>query len=78
MKIDVGDYVQFDGEKFFVDSTDEEVLDDGEELSCFILPIRYADDDEYEKLWRSPEFNRTGLWVPVSELNKIDIEKEIV
>ena len=46
----LGMIVEWENEKWYVDNTDENFKDDGEETSLFLLPEKYADADENDKL----------------------------
>ena len=64
----IGTLVLWDGELWYADYSDENFKDDDEETSLFLLPSKYADYDEYQKLWDSPHFDSTGYWVHVSDV----------
>ena len=45
------------------DNTDEEFKDELEETSLFLLPVKYADADEMDKLMRFGSIDSVGYWV---------------
>ena len=68
--MDIGDEVLWDGEKWFIDNTDEEFKDEDEEISAFILPIKYADQAAYDVIFESGQIDNLGYWVYISDLTK--------
>ena len=68
----IGVIVAWEGEEWYVDNTDENFKDDGEETSLFLLPKKYADADEYDKIFKSGEIDRIGYWVHESEVTAIN------
>lgn len=67
----LGTIVEWENERWLVDNTDENFKDDDEETSLFLLPERYADADEYDKLWNSGKFDSTGYWVYESYVKEL-------
>lgn len=49
----IGRIVIWEDERWYVDNTDENFKDDNEETSLFLLPEKYADEDEKWKSGRS-------------------------
>ena len=67
----LGTIVEWENEKWYVDNTDEYVKDETEETSLFILPVKYADVDENDKLMRYGNPDHIGYWVYESEVKAI-------
>ena len=68
----IGTIVEWDGKRWYVDNTDEDFKDDGEETSLFLLPEKYADADENDKLWTIGNPDQVGWWVYISEVTMIE------
>ena len=50
----------------------DEFKEDGEETSLFLLPERYADPDECDKLYRNGNPDNVGYWIPESLVKSIE------
>ena len=59
----LGTIVEWKGERWYVDNTDDEFKDEFEETSLFLLPEKYADEDENDKLMRYGNTDSIGYWV---------------
>lgn len=68
----LGTIVEWENELWYVDNTDEEFKDDGEETSLFLLPEKYADDEENGKLMRYGNPDSIGYWVYESEVKEAE------
>ena len=68
----LGTIVEWEGERWYVDNTDDEFKEDGEETSLFLLPERYADPDECDKLYRNGNPDNIGYWIPESLVKSIE------
>ena len=68
----LGTIVDWENERWYVDDTDEDVKEDGEETSLFLLPEKYADEDEYDKLERFGNPDSVGYWVYESLVKAIE------
>lgn len=62
----IGTIVEYANKRWYVDNTDENFKDDGEETSLFLLPEKYADADENDKLMSSGNPDEVGEWVYAS------------
>lgn len=67
----LGTIVEWDNERWYVDNTDENFKDEDEETSLFLLPEKYADIDENDKLWRYGNPDSVGYWVYESDVKEI-------
>lgn len=67
----LGTIVEWKNERWYVDNTDEEFKDELEETSLFLLPEKYADADENDKLMRNGNPDSVGIWVYESEVREI-------
>lgn len=59
----LGTIVEWENEKWYVDNTDENFKDELEETSLFLLPVKYANADEMDKLMRYGNVDSVGYWV---------------
>lgn len=59
----LGTIVEWENERWYVDSTDDEFKDEMEETSLFLLPEKYADAEENDKLMRYGHPDSIGYWV---------------
>ena len=67
----LGTIVEWEGKRWYVDNTDEEFKDESEETSLFLLPEKYADDEENAKLMRNGNPDSIGYWVCESLVKQI-------
>ena len=67
----LGTIVEWENKRWYVDNTDEEFKDELEETSLFLLPEKYADTDENDKLMRFGKPDNIGYWVYESEVRAI-------
>lgn len=67
----LGTIVEWQNERWYVDNTDEEFKDELEETSLFLLPEKYADAEENDKLMRSGNPDMIGYWVCESEVKEL-------
>jgi hypothetical protein len=67
----IGRIVIWEDERWYVDNTDENFKDDNEETSLFLLPEKYADEDENDELMRSGNPDEVGYWVYVSDITVV-------
>ena len=67
----LGTIVEWEGERWYVDNDDEEFKDESEETSLFLLPEKYADEEEMDKLMRNGNPDSIGYWVYESDVNAI-------
>ena len=68
----VGTIVEWESERWYVDNTDEDFKEDGEETALFLLPEKYADADENDKLMRFGNPDSVGYWVYESLVKVIE------
>lgn len=59
----LGTIVEWENERWYVDNTDDEFKDEAEETSLFLLPEKYADAEEMDKLMRYSNADSIGYWV---------------
>lgn len=59
----LGTIVEWENERWYVDNTDDEFKDEAEEISLFLLPEKYADAEEMDKLMRYGNADSIGYWV---------------
>lgn len=59
----LGTIVEWENERWYVDNTDDEFKDEAEETSLFLLPEKYADAEEMDKLMRYGNADSIGYWV---------------
>ena len=59
----LGTIVEWEGKRWYVDNTDEEFKDESDETSLFLLPEKYADDEENAELMRNGNPDSIGCWV---------------
>lgn len=59
----LGTIVEWENKRWYVDNTDENFKDEGEETSLFLLPEKYADAEENDKLMRYGNPDSVGYWV---------------
>ena len=59
----LGTIVEWENERWYVDNTDDEFKDELEETSLFLLPEKYADADENDKLMCDGNPDSVGYWV---------------
>jgi hypothetical protein len=67
----LGTIVEWKNKRWYVDNTDEEFKDELEETSLFLLPEKYADADEMDKLMRYGSPDSIGYWVYESEVKEL-------
>lgn len=67
----IGRIVIWEDERWYVDNTDEDFKDDNEETSLFLLPEKYADENENDELMRSGNPDEVGYWVYVSDITVV-------
>ena len=67
----LGTIVEWENERWYVDNTDDEFKDEVEETSLFLLPEKYADAEENDKLMRYGSPDSVGYWVYESEVKAI-------
>lgn len=67
----LGTIVEWNNERWYVDNTDENFKDDFEETSLFLLPEKYADADENDKLMCFGHPDSVGYWVYESLVKEI-------
>lgn len=59
----LGTIVEWENELWYVDNSDENFKDDDEETSLFLLPPKYASEEEMDKLMRFGNYDSAGYWV---------------
>ena len=59
----LGTIVEWENERWYVDNTDDEFKDEAEETSLFLLPEKYADAEEMDRLMRYGNTDSIGYWV---------------
>jgi hypothetical protein len=67
----LGTIVEWNNERWYVDNTDENFKDESEETSLFLLPEKYADEEENDKLMRYGNSDSIGYWVHESEVKEV-------
>lgn len=67
----LGTIVEWEGEKWYVDNTDENFKNDEEQTSLFLLPEKYADAEENDILMRFGNPDSVGCWVYQSYVKEI-------
>ena len=67
----LGTIVEWENERWYVDNTDDEFKDEAEETSLFLLPEKYADAEEMDKLMRYGNADSIGYWVYESLVKQI-------
>lgn len=67
----LGTIVEWENERWYVDNTDENFKDESEETSLFLLPEKYADAEENDKLMRYGSPDSVGVWVYESEVQEL-------
>lgn len=72
----LGTIVVWNGEKWYVDNTDENFKDESEETALFLLPEKYADAEENSKLMCSGNPDIVGYWVYESKIEAVIVEQE--
>lgn len=68
----LGTIVLWEEQRWYVDNTDEEFKKDGEETSLFLLPEKYADTEENDKLMKFGNPDSIGFWVHESLVEVIE------
>lgn len=68
----LGTIVEWENERWYVDNTDENFKDDEEKTSLFLLPEKYADVEENNKLMRFENPDSIGHWVYESSVKTIN------
>lgn len=68
----LGTIVVWNEKQWYVDNTDEEFKDDFEETSLFLLPEKYADAEENDKLYKYGNPDSIGFWVYESDVTTYD------
>ena len=59
----LGEIVEWENERWYVDNTDENFKDEFEETSLFLLPEKYADEKENDNLMCFGNPDSVGYWV---------------
>ena len=59
----LGTIVEWENERWYVDNTDDEFKDEIEETSLFLLPEKYSDAEENDKLMCYGNPDSIGYWV---------------
>lgn len=67
----LGTIVEWENERWYVDNTDDEFKDKIEETSLFLLPEKYSDAEENDKLMRYGNPDSIGYWVHESFVKAI-------
>ena len=67
----LGTIVEWENQRWYVDNTDENFKDETEETSLFLLPEKYADADENDRLMRYGKPDSIGFWVHESDVTEI-------
>ena len=67
----LGTIVEYENKRWYVDNTDDNFKDETEETSLFLLPEKYADAEENDKLMRYGNPDSVGCWVYESLVNAI-------
>lgn len=67
----LGTIVEWENERWYVDNTDDEFKDEIEETSLFLLPEKYSDAEENDKLMRYGNPDSIGCWVHESLVKAI-------
>ena len=67
----LGTIVEWKNERWYVDNTDENFKDELEETSLFLLPEKYADEEEMDNLMRFGNADSVGYWVYESLVKEI-------
>lgn len=67
----LGTIVEWENKRWYVDNTDENFKDELEETSLFLLPEKYADEDEMDNLMRFGKADSIGFWVYESLVKEI-------
>lgn len=67
----LGTIVEWENERWYVDNTDDEFKDEIEETSLFLLPEKYSDAEENDKLMRYGNPDSIGHWVHESLVKAI-------
>lgn len=70
--------VMWEDERWYVDNTDENFKDDNEKTSLFLLPEKYADENENDELMRSGNPDEVGYWVYVSDITVVQEPQKAV
>lgn len=68
----LGTIVEWENERWYVDNTDEDFKDEGDETSLFLLPEKYADADENNELMCNGNPDGVGYWVYESLVKVIE------
>lgn len=67
----LGTIVEWENERWYVDNTDDEFKDEIEETSLFLLPEKYSDAEENDKLMCYGNPDSIGYWVHESFVKAI-------
>ena len=67
----LGTIVRWEGERWYVDNTDENFKDEDDATSLFLLPERYADAEANAELMRSGNPDSVGFWVCEDDVTPI-------
>lgn len=67
----LGTIVEWENDRWYVDNTDENFKDEFEETSLFLLPEKYADAEENDRLMRYGNPDSIGYWVYETEVKAI-------
>ena len=67
----LGTIVEWENERWYVDNTDDKFKDKIEETSLFLLPEKYSDAEENDKLMRYGNPDSIGYWVHESLVKAI-------
>ena len=67
----LGTIVEWENERWYVDNTDENFKEEGEETSLFLLPEKYADEEENDWLMHFGNPDDVGYWVYESLVKEI-------
>lgn len=67
----LGSIVEWEGERWYVDNTDENFKDEDEETSLFLLPEEYADADKNDNLMCFGNPDDVGYWVYESLVSEV-------
>lgn len=67
----LGTIVEWENERWYVDNTDDNFKDESEETSLFLLPEKYANSEENDKLMCFGNPDNVGIWVYESLVKEI-------
>jgi hypothetical protein len=63
-----GEIVYWNNERWLADYSDENFKDDDEPTSYFLIPTRYINADEYDKMFAEGLLDSIGYWVYETEI----------